>query len=68
MREMLDWDASPAVKLGPDIKVRVGQQLRVIYGDVMDQGVPDRCTEILKQLDDLKDGTGEDDLKDGTWE
>jgi len=57
MRDRLDLDASPAVKLGPDIKVRVGQQLRVIYGDVMDQGVPDRCTEILKRLDDLKDGT-----------
>jgi len=59
MREMLDLDASPAVKLGPDIKVRVGQQLRVLYGDVMDQGVPDRCAEILKKLDDLTDGTTE---------
>ncbi len=57
MKDRLDLDASPAVKLGPDIKVRVGQQLRVVYGDVMDQGVPDRCTEILKRLDDLKDGT-----------
>ncbi len=57
MREKLDLDASPAAKLGPDIKVRVGQQLRVIYGDVMDQGVPARCAEILKRLDDLKDGT-----------
>jgi len=54
MRETADLDARPAVKLGPDIKVRVGQQLRVIYGDIMDQGVPDRCTELLKQLDDLK--------------
>ena len=59
MRERLDLDSSPAVKLGPDIKVRVGQQLRVIYGDVMDQGVPDRCAELLKRLDDLKDATTE---------
>jgi len=57
MREVLDSDASPPVKLGPDINVRVGQQLRVMYGDVMDQGVPDGCLEILKRLDDLKDGT-----------
>jgi Anti-sigma factor NepR len=57
MREMPDFDAGPAVRLGPDIKVRVGQQLRVIYGDVMDQGVPDRCAELLKRLDDLKDAT-----------
>jgi len=59
MRETLDLNASPAVKLGSHIKLRVGQQLRIIYGDVMDQGVPDSCTEILKRLDDLKDGTRE---------
>ena len=57
MRETLDLSASPAVKLGSDIKVRVGQQLRIIYGDVMDQGVPDSCTELLKRLDDLTDRT-----------
>jgi Anti-sigma factor NepR len=57
MRETPDLNASPAAKLSSDIKVRVGQQLRVIYGDVMDQGVPDGCTEILKRLDDLTDGT-----------
>jgi hypothetical protein len=57
MREMPDFDVGPAVRLGPDIKVRVGQQLRVIYGDVMDQRVPDRCAELLKRLDDLKDAT-----------
>jgi hypothetical protein len=59
MKEMPDLEAGPAVGLGPDIKVRVGQQLRVIYGDVMDQGVPDRCSELLKRLDDLKDATRE---------
>lgn len=55
MREMSNLDGS-TVKLGPDIKVRVGQQLRVMYGEVMRQGVPDRCIEILKRLDDLSDG------------
>ena len=55
MGETLGLNASAAVKLGSDIKVRVGQQLRVIYSDVMDQGVPDSCGEILKRLDDLKD-------------
>jgi len=59
MREMPDLDAGPAASLGPDIKARVGQQLRVIYGDGMDQGVPDRCAELLKRLDDLKDAAGE---------
>ena len=58
MRELSDADASPPVKVGPDIKVRVGQQLRVMYGEVMDEGVPDGCLEILKRLDDLS-GTRE---------
>jgi len=56
MSELPHLDANPAVKLGPDIKVRVGQQLRIMYGEVMDQGVPDRCIEILKRLEDLDDG------------
>jgi Anti-sigma factor NepR len=59
MREMQDLAAGPAVRLGDDIKVRVGQQLRVIYGDVMDQGVPDRCAELIKRLDNLMDATRE---------
>jgi hypothetical protein len=59
MREISDLAAGPAVRLGPDIKVRVGQQLRVIYSDVMDQGVPDRCADLIKRLDDLKDATRE---------
>jgi hypothetical protein len=59
MREMPNLAAGPAVGLGHNIKARVGQQLRVIYGDVMDQGVPDRCAELLKRLDGLKDATRE---------
>ena len=40
------------VKLGPDIKAKIGMQLRVIYGEVVDQGVPERFVELLKRLDD----------------
>jgi hypothetical protein len=65
MRDLLNVNAGSAVGLGPDIavglgpdiKVRVGRQLRMMYGDVMEQGVPDRCIEILKQLDDVPDET-----------
>ncbi len=31
--------------------MRMGQQLRVMYGDVMNQGVPDVCLGLLRQLD-----------------
>lgn len=43
---------APEFQLGPEIKVRVGQQLRVMYGEVMGQGLPDRCSEILRRLDE----------------
>ena len=42
----------PVAKLGPDIKAKIGQQLRLMYGEVVNQGVPDRFVEILRGLDD----------------
>jgi Anti-sigma factor NepR len=35
-----------------DIKARIGQQLRAMYSDVVNQGVPDRFSEILRRLDE----------------
>jgi hypothetical protein len=40
------------VKLGPDIKAKIGQQLRLMYSEIVEQGVPDRFVEMLKRLDD----------------
>lgn len=45
-------EKNPVVKLGPDIKAKIGMQLRLMYGEVVDQGVPDRFVEMLKRLDD----------------
>jgi hypothetical protein len=42
-------------KLGPDIKAKIGQQLRVMYGEIVNEGVPDRFVEILRGLDDSDD-------------
>jgi hypothetical protein len=39
------------VRLGADIKTRIGQQLCAMYSDVVNQGVPDRFSEILRRLD-----------------
>jgi hypothetical protein len=39
-------------KLGPDIKAKIGQQLRLLYGEIVNQGVPDRFVDILRELDD----------------
>jgi hypothetical protein len=45
-------EKNPVVKLGPDIKAKIGMQLRQIYGEIVDQGVPERFVELLKRLDD----------------
>jgi hypothetical protein len=53
---------SSSVRTGPalnrDIQTKIGQQLRAIYDDVVDQGVPDRFVELLRNLD-RETGKGE---------
>jgi len=44
--------AGPPPKLGPDIKAKIGQHLRVMYAEIVDQGVPNRFVETLRRLDD----------------
>ena len=43
--------AHKPAKLGRDVQARLGQQLRAMYDDVVNQGVPDRFTELLNRLD-----------------
>ncbi len=49
-------NAKPA-KLGRDVQARLGQQLRAMYDDVVNQGVPDRFNELINRLesDEKKD-------------
>jgi hypothetical protein len=51
-----ELELNPAAELGPDIKAKIGGQLRSLYGEVVNQGVPDRFVEILRCLDPLIDG------------
>lgn len=37
--------------LNREIQTKIGQQLRAIYDDVVDQGVPDRFVDLLRNLD-----------------
>lgn len=57
----MDVELAPksTVKLGPDVKAKIGQQLRAMYSDVVNQGVPDRFSEILRRLDEA-DEAGKD--------
>jgi hypothetical protein len=42
--------AKPA-KLTRDVQARLGQQLRAMYDEVVNQGVPDRFVELLNRID-----------------
>jgi len=48
--------AKPA-KLSRDVQARLGQQLCAMYDEVVNQGVPDRFSELIDRLD----GSGEKD-------
>ena len=51
-------EAKPA-KLGREVQARLGQQLRAMYDDVLNQGVPDRFSDLIKQID--SNGSGNKD-------
>jgi hypothetical protein len=42
-------NAKPA-KLSREVQARLGQQLRSMYDDVVNQGVPDRFTDLLNRI------------------
>lgn len=43
-------DAKPA-KLTREVQARLGQQLRSMYDDVVNQGVPDRFADLVNRID-----------------
>ena len=52
-RSQMEAGSSPDktdAKLGRDIQAKIGQQLRALYDDVVNQGVPDRFAELLDRL------------------
>jgi hypothetical protein len=49
---------SKPAKLSREVQARLGQQLRSMYDDVVNQGVPDRFAEMINRIngDGNKDG------------
>jgi hypothetical protein len=43
-------DSAKPAKLSRDVQARLGQQLRAMYDEVVNQGVPDRFTELLNRI------------------
>jgi hypothetical protein len=50
----------PRGRLGRDVQSKIGQQLRAMYDDVVNAGVPDRFVEMLQKLDNQKDESEKD--------
>ena len=46
--------AKPA-KLSREVQSRLGQQLRAMYDDVVNQGVPDRFNDLINRINGSKD-------------
>lgn len=57
---------APVPKLDRQIQARIGEQLRSMYDELLQQPVPDRFADLLRKLDAPpqtpapRDGTGED--------
>lgn len=51
-------EAGKPAKLSREVQARLGQQLRAMYDEVLNQGVPDRFAELLNRIDrnGIKDG------------
>ena len=54
-RTELDGLQSDAT-LGREVQSKIGDQLRALYDDVINQGVPDRFAELLKRLEEKGGG------------
>ncbi len=37
-------------RLGREVQARIGQQLRALYNDVVDQGVPEHIADLVRRL------------------
>jgi hypothetical protein len=50
MAKPLSSAHKPEARLGREVQARIGQQLRAIYDDVVEQGVPQHINDLLSRL------------------
>ena len=51
--------AGPPGRLDRDIQAKIGDQLRAMHDDIVNQGVPDRFTDLLARFDKRDEPEGE---------
>ena len=42
----------PEARLGREVQAKIGQQLRALYDDVVNQGVPENIADLVRRLGD----------------
>jgi hypothetical protein len=42
----------PEARLGREVQAKIGQQLRSMYDDVVNQGVPSHIADLIRRLSD----------------
>ena len=42
----------PTARLGREVQARIGQQLRAMYDDVVNEGVPQHINDLVRRLSD----------------
>jgi hypothetical protein len=61
--KMLSAETPTRTGLTREVQAKIGQQLRAMYNDVVDQGVPDRFTDLLNKLDQGTGGASDKESK-----
>lgn len=57
---------SPQTFLDRDVQAKIGDQLRALHDDIVQQGVPDRFVDLLSQLDKRIKNVNGKQAPDGT--
>ncbi len=52
MGRPINQTTKPAARLGREVQARIGQQLRAMYDDLVNEGVPQRINDLIRRLSD----------------
>jgi hypothetical protein len=64
----MQTDSTPAKHnsgLNREIQAKIGQQLRAMFDEVVQEGVPDRFADLLRQLDTPTEKSSENQKDEG---
>lgn len=52
MGRPVNQQSKPAARLGREVQARIGQQLRAMYDDLVNEGVPQHINDLISRLSD----------------